>query len=184
MVSGTMFLNWLSGWYVLEQLFLDSWLSSGIEKKWLCAWDITNETSRVVCCIFSDYCVFGEIHLGAGEGMVVSNVSEGMERERKCTTELASWGVMGVSPGPSLWWTYRCSATTILKFFTIGTRSPTFSFCTGSHRLYSQSSCSDTAFSIQILDCVSSKQTWRLAYCLGRRFSKFLYPIPSHLTSF
>lgn len=72
MVSGTMFLNWLSGWYVLEQLFLDSWLSSGIEKKWLCAWDITNETSRVVCCIFSDYCVFGEIHLGAGEGMVFS----------------------------------------------------------------------------------------------------------------
>ena len=43
------------------------------------------------------------IHVpGAGEGMVVSNVSEGMERERKCMTGLASWGVMGVSPGPSL----------------------------------------------------------------------------------
>ena len=34
--------------------------------------------------------------------MVISNISEGIERERKCITGLASWGMMGVSQGPVL----------------------------------------------------------------------------------
>ena len=122
------------------------------------------------------------IHVpGAGEGIVVSNVSEGMEKERNVRQgwHHGVWWVSHRAPACD-----GCSATTIFKSFIIWTRSPTFSFCTGSHKLCSQSSCSDIAFGIQILDCVSSKQTWRLAYCLGRRFSKFLYPIPSHLTSF
>ena len=42
------------------------------------------------------------IHVpGAGEGMVISDVSRGTERERKCTRGLTSWGVMDIT-GPQL----------------------------------------------------------------------------------
>lgn len=41
------------------------------------------------------------IHVpGAGEGIVVSNVSEGMEKKEMY--DGLAWGMMGVSQGPSL----------------------------------------------------------------------------------